>query len=260
MKARIPCLVLVAQLTAGCAVAPVSSEISWNGWIINDVPGTEVEVLSEGRVVVTTPDGTPISEGEQPSENSPGLWQLTVDPDTDVGLRVSGTGIHPTVWRVRTPPASGWWMNGALFGIGEAGLDPMLELVEELKGELIQWRDDPDQGVLIYGQPRIETATDLAAWTGASVTVVDQDYHEGRVALITVDEAGIPALASDGGAILGPNEVEGPVTFIIAWDLAPGPIRMIVDASDGRAMVSDWNGEGGDVLSAFHLTLPSVLQ
>jgi hypothetical protein len=44
--------------------------------------------------------------------------------------------------------------------------------------------------------------------------------------------------------------------MFIAHDLAAGPVRLIVQASDGRAAVADWVAEDGDVLSAFHMTLP----
>jgi hypothetical protein len=66
---------------------------------------------------------------------------------------------------------------------------------------------------------------------------------------------GLPALASGP---VGPNQVQGPIVLFIAHDLEAGPIRLIVEASDGRTVVADWFAEDGDVLSAFHLTLPEI--
>jgi hypothetical protein len=251
--------VLMAWTGAGCAASLDDDAVIWYGWVLNDVPSDEVGALADGQVVMTTPDGEEIRLGEEPYDNSPGYFQIEVDPDTEVGLRLTGTDIHPTVWRARTPPATSFWLSGSLFGVSALGLDQMLNVIEQLRQEAIPWRDGPD-GVLIYGQPRIQTIEDQAAWTGIQVTAIDADYHEGQVALVTVDETGMPALASNGDNTLGPNTAVGPVAYIVAWDLAPGPIRLIVDASDGRAMVQDWTGQEGDVLSAFNLTLPTVRQ
>ncbi len=263
MNPSSPLLALLLLVSAGCAPADSELGMIWQGYIFNDIPGSETAVFSsavmaDASVVLTETDGTPIHSGTE-SDSSPGLWQIEIEPDKEVGLRLSGLAIHPTVWRVHTPPTTSFWFNGSLFGVGVANLDQVLNLVEQLKGEAIPWRDAPE-GVLIYGQPIIQTAADLGAWTGASITALDSNYHEGQVALLTVTETGTAALASDFDAVLGPNDAVGPVQVIVAWDLEPGPIRLIIDASDGRSMVMDWVGEDGDVLSAFQLVLPSVNQ
>jgi hypothetical protein len=248
-------LFFLSGFSLHCAPAPVDDGFYWSGYVLNDVPGDEMAALSGGTLLLTTPAGDPLSQGEEPDPAKPGYFQVEIETDTAVGIRLSGLDVHPTVWRTHTPPATAWWLNGALFAFGTVALDGILALTEELIGAVIPWRET-QEGVFIYGKPTIETQAELNAWTGATVTAIDADYHQGQVALITVEADGQPALARNGSEPTGPNEAEGPVLLMLAWDLAPGPIRMIIDTSDGRTLVLDWVGQDGDVLSAFNLSLP----
>lgn len=252
-------LLILIGISLGCAPAPVDDGLYWSGYVLNDVPGEELAALSEGTFLLTTPAGEPLSQGEEPDAAKPGYFQVEIAPDTSVGIRLSGLDVHPTVWRTHTPPATAWWLNGALFAFATVTLDGILELTEELLGAVIPWRE-VQEGVLIYGKPVIETQAELNAWTGATVTAIDADYHQGQVALITVDDEGQPSLTGNGREPTGTNEAAGPVLLLLAWDLAPGPIRLIIDTSDGRTMVLDWVGQDGDVLSAFNLSLPTQNQ
>jgi hypothetical protein len=224
--------------------------------VLSDLPADEGnEVLEGAALEITDPDGVHLSDGI-PSESSPGFYATDVSPDTEIGLRITGQTIHPTVWRTRTPRADGYWIYGSLFGVNAEALALTLDQVSDLIDEEIPWADG-QTGALIYGAPTFRDQSDQAAWTNAHLTALDSTGHTGRVIRIAQDlETGATGLAAGPSGLIGPDQVDGPVIMFIAHDLAAGPVRLIVQASDGRAAVADWVAEDGDVLSAFHMTLP----
>lgn len=257
LPAVMPSLVVLLN-PLECAESQESSDIRWSGWVLSDVVADEDnEVLTAGEIAVTDPDGEHLSDGI-PSESSPGFYGLDVDPNTEIALRITGPTIHPTVWRTRTPRADGYWLYGALFGVDIEGLDLTLDQIEDLTEDEIPWPAD-GAGALIYGVPTYRDTDDQEAWTGASLTAFDGEGQQGQVVLLAQDlETGQVGLAAGNNGILGPNQVAGPIVMFIAYDLAPGPVRLIADGSDGRSAVADWIAQDGDVLSAFHLTLPET--
>ena len=258
MRTALSILVLVLLGAASCTETVPATDVRWAGWVLSDVPAEEDRLLLEtGAIAITLPDGTSLVEGEA-SQSSPGFYAMDVEPDTEIGVRITGESIHPTVWRTRTPRASGYWVYGTLFGVDREALALTLEQLSELSGEPLDWTSNP-AGTLIYGAPSYADEADPAAWTGAELIALDSTGHEGTVVAIAQDletgALGLPALASGP---VGPNQVQGPIVLFIAHDLEAGPIRLIVEASDGRTVVADWFAEHGDVLSAFHLTLPEL--
>ncbi len=256
MRNVLPALILVLLGASPCVTTDPGGDVLWSGWVLRDLPAdVGNEVLENGEVELTLPDGTPLGQAE-PSESRPGFFTLEVEPDQEIGLRITGETIHPTVWRTRTPRADGYWLFGALFGVDTVNLDLALSSLSELTGEEIPWQED-QAGLLIYGVPTIRDAADEAAWTGAEITAVDSEGGLGTVIAIAQDlETGVTGLAAGPTGLVGPNQVAGPLVLFLVHDLAPGPVRLIVDGSDGRTTVADWVGQDGDILSAFHLTLP----
>jgi len=258
VRTAIPALVFAAMSASACTTPQRSSDIRWAGWVLSSLPAAEGNTLLEtGEVEITWPDGTHLGAAE-PSESSPGFYSLSVPADEEISLRISGKTLHTTVWRTRTPRANGFWIYGSVFGVDVATLDIYLDAVVDLTADEIPWQED-QAGALIYGTPTIRDAEDEAAWTGAQLTALDSEGGIGTVIALAQDpETGAMGLATGPSGILGPNHVDGPIALIIAYDLAPGPVRLIVEGSDGRTAVADWVSQDGDVLSAAHLTLPSV--
>ncbi len=256
MRSFLPALTLILLGASPCVISEVDQSVHWAGWVLTDMPSDEGnEVLQTGAVEITTPDGTSLGEADA-STSSPGFFSLDVEADTEIGLRITGESIHPTVWRTRTPRSEGYWLYGALFGVDAVNLDLTLSSLAELTAQAIPWQDD-QAGVLIYGAPTIRDAADEAAWTGAELTALDSEGGTGTVITLAHDpETGITGVAAGPSGLVGPDQVVGPVVLFVAYDLAPGPIRLIAQGSDGRTAVADWASLNGDVLSAFHLTLP----
>jgi hypothetical protein len=239
-----------------CSEPEQSSEIQWSGWVLSDLPADEGNEPLEGAALeIIDTDGVFLADGI-PSESSPGFYTTDVSPDTEIGLRITGETIHPTVWRTRTPRADGYWIYGSLFGVNIETLALTLDQVSDLIAEEIPWADG-QTGALIYGAPTFRDERDQEAWTHAKLTALDSTGHTGSVIRIAQDlETGVTGLAAGPSGLVGPDQVEGPVIMFIAHDLAAGPIRLIVEGSDGRTAVADWVAQDGDVLSAFHMTLP----
>ena len=239
-----------------CTEVTPQTDIRWAGWVLSDVVAEDDnEVLIDGSLTVHDTEGQLLSEGT-PSESSPGFYALDVSPDTEISLRITGETIHPTVWRSRTPRDDGYWVYGTLFGVDTEGLELTLSQITDMTGEEISWLSDGD-GALIYGAPTMRDAEDQDAWDGATLTALGGDGQAGTVVVLAQDlETGAVGLAAGASGLVGPEQVSGPVVMFFAYDLAPGPVRLIAEGSDGRVAVADWYSEDGDVLSGFHLTFP----
>ena len=218
--------------------------VGWSGWVYADIPADNVPVLEVGAVTVTDESGEIVAEGEQPSTGSPGYWQIDVPPQTDVTIRIEGDGVQPTVWRTMTPSARAYWFAGALFTVSPVTMDTFWSQLSELFGA----PETTEDGVSLYGQPILRNEADEAAWTDAHLEVWDEDGGVHEVFALSLDEA------TGGLALAGPGT--GPISTFAAPSLPPGPVRLIVDGSDGRSMVAYWTGQPGDLLSAFYMALP----
>ncbi len=256
MRLGLPVLTSLLLGNPCASTSDEPTEIDWSGWVLSDLPAEDNNlVLEVGELEITLPDGTHLTDGTS-TESRPGFYSMRVPTDLEIALRIIGETIHPTVWRSRTPRNHGYWVYGTLFGTDIASLDMTLSQLEELTDAEIPWRADQD-GALIYGAPTLRDDLDLEAWTGVHLTALGGDGKRGTVIAIAQDaETGLTGLAGSSSGLVGPNQVVGPTILFVAYDLAAGPVRLIVEGSDGRTAVADWVAEDGDVLSAFHLSLP----
>ena len=164
--------------------------------------------------------------------------------NTEVAIRIEGSPEHyTTVWRTRTPTAPSYWYAGSLFAVRKATIQPLWTALSELLEEPIGESD----GAHLYGESLMLWPEDEAAWTGADITVYDAEG--------TVHPAITLSTLDDGMMVLS-DEGTGPITAFAATDLSPGPVRLVINTSDGRAVVMDYNAQSGDLLSAFAFTLP----
>ena len=248
---------LFSLLLFSCTNTPIvePSAQLWQGWVYDDIPSDNTLGLEQGAIHMTTLEDEVVFAGEQRDENRLGMWSFEVEPNVEVSIRVEGSEHYPTVWRTRTPYAEAYWYSGAFFGIKSATFDTFLESLAELTDDEsgatdvdeIETEEDAP-GVHLYGEPLPLTANDVEAWTDARITVYDGEGHIHEAVSLVLDEA------TGGLALPGPEP--SPVAAFVATNLAAGPIALVVDASDGRSTVVEYNAQPGDLLSAFAFTLP----
>jgi hypothetical protein len=224
-----------------------ASEIQWQGWVYADIPQDDTLGLEVGSITVENQDGDELVNGVQADETRPSMWTLDVPTNTEVAIRVEGPNQYTTVWRTTTPRAAAYWYAGSLFAVQPATIQPLWDSLTELLEQPITDTD----GAHLYGEPLLLWADDDIAWTDAVITVYDGDG--------TVHPAITFSSTETGELILSTPET-GPITAFTATDLAAGPIRLVIDASDGRSVVMDYNAQPGDLLSAFAFTLPEPTQ
>ena len=120
---------------------------------------------------------------------------------------------------------------------------PVWDALAEMTGEPLSTAE----GASLYGEPLPLSDDDLEAWTGASVVVYDADGGVHPAITLSTTEDGLLTLS---------DETTGPISAFTVTGLPPGPLRLVIDASDGRHVVTDYNAEAGELLSAFAFTLP----
>ena len=248
---------LFSLLFLSCTSSPVTEPSAqlWQGWVYDDIPTDNTLGLEQGAIRMTTLEDEIVFEGEQRDENRLGMWSFEVDPGVEVSIRVEGAEHYPTIWRTRTPYTEAYWYSGAFFGIKSATFDAFIDSLAELTGDESDANDaneietdEGDSGVHLYGEPLPLTANDVEAWKDAKITVYD---GEGRIhAAVTL------VLDEETGGLTLPGSEPAPVAAFVATDLAAGPIALVVDASDGRSAVVEYDAQPGDLLSAFAFTLP----
>lgn len=223
---------------------PTERPLIWQGQVFADIPVDGVGGLTVGELTVHDMNGDVVATGVQPDPESPSTWQIPLpgDPE-DVELRISGPEQLTTVWRTTLPEHRAFWFSGTFFAAKEATMMPVWDTLSEMLGEPLA----QTAGARLYGETLALTDDDLEAWTDATVTVYDADggVHP-AITLSTTDE----------GLLELSDETTGPVSAFTVTDLPSGPLRLVIDASDGRHVVMDYNAEDGDLLSAFAFTLP----
>jgi len=221
-----------------------SGAYSWSGFVYSDIPGDSGTALADGAIEVRNTNNDIIANGVQSDPDNPGNWQIPVNTAEAVSIRISGPEQLTTVWRADTPPATAFWFAGTFFAVKAETVFPFWDSLTEMF-------DTPQatpEGVHLYGEPLPLSDQDIDAWTGAQITIYDgAGVIHPAISLSTTPE-GLMELATDEN---------GPITAFTAIDLAPGEIRLVIDASDGRTMVMDYLAEPGDLLSAFAFTLPA---
>ena len=222
---------------------PDASTIQWQGWVYADIPLDDTLGLEAGTITVEDQDGGEIVDGVQVDSNRPSMWTVEVPKNTEVTIRIDGPDLYPTVWRTTTPNAPAFWYAGSLFAVHPSTIQPLWDSLAELFEQPFAETD----GAHLYGEPLLLWADDESAWTDAAITVYDGDGAVHPAVRFSSTETGELVLSTPD---------TGPITAFTATDLAPGPIRLVVDASDGRSVVMDYNAQPGDLLSAFAFTLP----
>ncbi len=239
-------MMIVLLLTA-CLPEPATADgedtHSWQGWVYADLPGEQTPGLEVGTLRLWDMDGNLVAEGSQPDENRPAMWAVELDAATDVEVRISGPEQVTTVWRTTTPDAQAYWYSGALFAAGTATMDAFWADLSEITGEALPEAN----GVHLLGEPVWVRPEDEAAWTGATVTVYDNQGRVYPALTLTQDEEGL---------LVPTSLVDGPISAFAVTDITPGPVRLVVDSSDGRSAVVDYNAGPGELLSAFSFALP----
>jgi hypothetical protein len=238
---------IAALLLFACTPTPSINDgeesHEWQGWVYADLPGDADEGLNLGAVRLWDMDGNLVSEGEQPDDDRPGVWRFQLEEAVDAEIRISGPDQVTTVWRTTAPDAQAYWYAGSLFAAKQSTMDDFWADLADMLGRPMGTAGKAH----LLGQPLLLWGEDEAAWTGATITVYDGDG--------TVHPA--IALSQDESGLLLPSELtDGPIATFAAPDLTPGPIRLVVDSSDGRNVVMDYNAGPGELLSAFAFTLP----
>lgn len=224
------CSFLEEQRTAPTAVA-------WSGYIYSDLPTEDTALLEVGSLTAVDLDDTELSTGGT-YEDSPGYWQIEVPVDTDLALRLTGGDQYPTVWRGHSPSGRGYWLNGALFAMHRDTVDGLLDGLRGFQD--LDPADLADEEVAhLWAQP-----TDREAFAGVDVAVLDE-LGEAQVVRLAVDTDG--ALVDAG---------TGPVDLILAVDLLPGPVTLVLTGPDGASSETTWPARGGDLLAGFFLSAP----
>ena len=233
-------------LLFSCASAPTTdpAPMTWQGWVYDDIPAENTPGLEIGNISMTNLESGVVIEAEQRDDQRLGLWTFEVEGNADVSIRIEGPEQFPTVWKARTPNATGFWYAGAIFGVKTATFEAFLESLAELTQQEIGQTD----AVQLYGEPLPLTTNDLDAWTDAQITVYDGAGQVHEAITLILDE-------ETGGLMLSGTEPQ-PIAAFTATDLAPGNIALVIDASDGRSTVVEYEAEAGDLLSAFAFTLP----
>jgi len=198
-------------------------------------------------------NGEVLTEGTQPDPDQLARWSILTGEiiegradmffEGEIEVRISGPEHLTTVWRTQAPSAQAYWYAGSIFAVKQLTMDTFWQGLSELEGEALGL----SEGAHLYGEPLPLSEADLLAWTDATISVYDGAGQIHPAITLSVDEAGL----------LAPSDtVDGPIAAFAATDLAPGPVRLVVDSSDGRSVVMDYNAEAGDLLSAFAFTLP----
>ena len=238
---------IIALLLTACLPEPAPTDAeethSWQGWIYADLPGDDTPGLEVGTLRLWGMDGTLVAEGTQPNEDRPAMWAVELDAASDVELRISGPDQITTVWRTTTPDAQAYWYSGSLFAAGTATMDAFWTDLAEITGDPMA---EPG-GTHLLGEPVWVHAEDEAAWTGASVTVYDDQGGVYPAVTLTQDEEGL---------LVPTSIVDGPISVFAVTNIVPGPVRLVIDSSDGRSAVVDYNAGPGELLSAFAFALP----
>ena len=233
-------------LLFACTNAPIDEPPGqlWQGWVYDDIPTDNTQGLEQGALTMTSLADETVFEGEQRDEGRLGMWSVQVEPNVEVSIRIEGREHYPTIWRARTPYAEGYWYAGAMFGVKAETFDVFLDSLDELTGTPTGTRE----GVQLYGEALPLTVNDLEAWTDARITVYDGAGQVHEAITLVLDE-------KSGGLAL-PGVEPAPIVAFAATNLAPGPIALIIDASDGRSTVVEYDTIEGDLVSAFAFTLP----
>ena len=238
-------LIAAAALT-GCQYLEeqreTPTEVVWSGDLFVNPVVTDLTVLEGGGLLLTDDDDGSVYEGDE-YEDSPGSYKVTVPVGRDVLIEVTGDGVAPTLWRGQTPEGRAYWFDGGLFGIELAGLDAWLASVVEA-GILDEAPTSLDGAAVAHlmGQPLSPDD-----WVGAEVTVTGGDGEPATVLLLTTDDDGSTRVAG----------VEDPIDLFFASECAPGDVSLTVTTATGGVTTLQWPAEGGDLLSAFYLTLAS---
>ena len=218
---------------------------TWEGWVYGDIPAEDTPGLLEGAIEVRDMEGTLLTEGYQANQDQMARWSIDLNEEIqgEIEVRISGPEHMTTVWRTQAPTTQAYWYAGALFATTQLTMDTFWEGLTELEGEVLGLSD----GAHLYGEPLPLSESDIQAWTGAEVTVYDGQGQVHPAITLSLDEE---------GQLVHSDTVEAPIAAFAAPDIAPGPVRLVVDSSDGRSVVMDYNAEAGDLLSAFAFTLP----
>ncbi len=237
-------MIVLLSLISCTTPEPGERPLIWQGQVFEDIPVDGVGGLNVGQIEAHDMDGRVVSAGIQPDPESPSTWQIPLPGEAEeVALRISGPDHFTTVWRTTLPARRSFWFSGTFFAVKQATMTPVWEALEEMTGEPME----QDSGASLYGESLALTEADLEAWTDASVVVYDTD---GGV------HPAIKLSTTDDGLLVLADETTGPVSAFTVTNLPVGPLRLVIDASDGRHVVMDYNAEDGDLLSAFAFTLP----
>ncbi len=227
---------ILAVLVAGCGSSPAV----WYGYVVDDpvAVGNTTTPLADGELFAVDLDGTPLTGVSQPEGAPAGYWEMRLDVDIPVALRVEGPNHVPMVWRAQTPSTNAELLSGYLFArdaaVASVVLDDLLG-----DGASVGFVDGDDAA--LWGQPG-----DPEAWAGATLTAEDGEGNVHAVSPFTIADSGeaVPA---------GPDDA---VQLFLASGLAPGQVRFEVRLPDGTTAETVWPARGGDMLSAHYYALP----
>ena len=237
-------MLVLLSLISCTTTAPAELPLIWQGQVYEDIPIDGVGGLAVGQIDVQDMNGAVIATAFQPDPDSPSTWQIPLPGNAeDVELRINGPEQFTTVWRTTLPERRAFWFSGTFFAVKESTITPVWDALSEMLGTPM----NQTEGASLYGETLALDENDLEAWTDANVTVYDADGGVHPVVTLSTTEDGLLVLA---------DQTTGPISAFTATNLPLGPLRLVIDASDGRHVVMDYNAEAGDLLSAFAFTLP----
>jgi hypothetical protein len=207
-------------------------EITWSGYVLEDLSGTDDALLlgDDGVFQVVDLDDAAIADGLHGGD---GYWFVDVPTGVEVAIRISGSQHVSSVWRAHTPSGRAYWLTGALFTQYASSFEELLEALEGVEGL------DPEDlakgtVVHIWGQPM-----DPDAWAGAVVTATGGDGADVPMFTFAIDEKNVVTEAGDQ-----------PVAFFVGANAAPGDVTLRVETVDGRVAETTYPTRGGDLVTA----------
>ncbi len=243
MRRLLAVLPVLALCACGAWIIEEGTEggdVAWYGTILDGPYTGDNGVFSGGELLAYDLEQELLAEGTEPDPDNPGYWKLKVPPQTPIALHLAAEGMLPTVWRGSTPGALGYWYTGALFAYDDELWTPFFEQFDGQGGVTIEPLGD--EICWLWGAP-----LEPEAWAGAEIEIVDGSGEPATVLAYAITDDGL--LAPAGGA--------DAVTYILAFNLAPGDITVNVQAADGRAFSETWPAWPGEVVSAWYLALPT---
>lgn len=207
--------------------------VSWSGQVLDGPYTGENSFFTDGEFLVEDLEGKILAD---PVETKEGTWRINVPPEQDLVIRLNHEKMIPALWRGKAPPQNGMWFTGALFAYSSETWASYFEQFEDEIG--LSWRDLDQSNNWFWGSP-----LEPEIWAGAEISLIDGESNNVSFKCYTVE---------DNNLVVANN---GPIHYIMAFDLVPGDITLSVHTTDGSSLTETWPSVGGEIITAWYLAL-----